>query len=508
MRRSVVAGALLALMTAAGACAPGVTARGTGGGVSPVTARDLPAGWDAFTILHFNDVYEITPVEGGRSGGLSRVATLRRRLIDSLGTVLTTLGGDFVSPSALGTARVGGERLAGRQMVAVLNALGLEWTTLGNHEFDIPEASFRRRLSESRFRYVASNVRDSAGRPFPGVVPHAVVPLVAGTRTLRIGLVGAVLAANPQSWVQYTDPLSSLAQHAAMIRDSVDVLVALTHLAVDDDQRLAEAVPAIDVILGGHEHENYLLQRGPGLTPIIKGDANVRSVAVVRVQVGPPGTRPRVHATLVPITSAITADSSVDAEVQRWIALAFDGYRAQGFAPESVVARLSIPLDGRESVVRTRPGALSDAILAAMRAEFPTAEVALFNGGSIRIDDVVPPGPLTQYDVIRILPFGGNLAMADLSGAVLRRVLQAGRANLGSGGYLHVSGASLSGEGEVRVGSAPLDDARFYRVVLTDFLLSGNEVRLDFLRTGSDGVRNAVTGRDIRQALMAQLRRP
>jgi 5'-nucleotidase / UDP-sugar diphosphatase len=503
MRRWIVAAGWTAL--GLGACAPATRTGGMKGMRVVEAAAAAPA---AFTILHFNDVYEITPVEGGRSGGLARVATLRRRLIDSVGPVLTTLGGDFVSPSALGTARVDGERLAGRQMVAVLNALGLEWTTLGNHEFDISEGAFRSRLGESRFRYVASNVRDSAGRAFPGVVPHAIVPVAVGARTIRVGLLGAVLAANPQPWVRYTDPLASLAQHAALIRDSVDVLVALTHLAIDDDQRLAESVPSIDLILGGHEHENYLLQRGPRFTPIVKGDANVRTVAVVRVEVGPAGTRPHVRSTLVPITSALTADSSVDAEVQRWISRAFAGYRAQGFAPESVVATLAVPFDGRESVVRTRSGALSDAILAAMRAEFPTAELAIFNGGSIRIDDVVPVGPLTQYDVIRILPFGGNLMRAELSGAVLRRVLQAGRANIGSGGFLHIAGATMDGEGEVRVGGAPLDDARFYGVVLTDFLLSGNEARLDFLRTGSAGIRNVTEGRDIRQALMAQLRRP
>ena len=55
-------------------------------------------------------------------------------------------------------------------MVAVLNLLGLDWATLGNHEFDIPEAAFRARLAESKFRIVASNVTDAAGAPFPGTV--------------------------------------------------------------------------------------------------------------------------------------------------------------------------------------------------------------------------------------------------------------------------------------------------------------------------------------------------
>ena len=498
------ASAIALTMTLVAGCARSTTTLGGVGGASPAAAA---GGTAHFTILHFNDVYEITPVEGGRSGGLARVATLRRRLADSAGPVLTTLGGDFVSPSALGTARVDGERLAGRQMVAVLNALGLDWTTLGNHEFDIPEAALRSRLAESRFRYVASNVTDSAGRPFPGIVPHAIVSIASGERTVRVGLLGVVLPANPQPWVRYEEPLASLRAHAAMIRDSVDVLVALTHLAIADDQRVAEAIPDIDLILGGHEHENYLLQRGAHFTPIIKGDANVRTVAVVRVEVGARGTRPRVHSTLVPITGSLTTDSVVGAEVQRWIDRAFAGYRAQGFAPESVVAVLRAPLDGRESVVRTRAGALSDAILAGMRAEAPDAEVAIFNGGSIRIDDVVPSGPITQYDVIRILPFGGNIVRAELSGALLRRVLQVGRANAGSGGYLHVAGATLDAAGGVHVGDVPVADGRYYTVVLTDFLLTGNEVGLSFLRRGAEGVRAVHELRDIRQALMAQLRR-
>src|SRR5437773_6208522 len=93
------------------------------------------------TILHFNDVYEITPVEAGKAGGLARFARFRAGLKAQHPELLTTFGGDFVSPSALGTARVNGERLAGRQMVAVLNLVGIDWATFGNHEFDIPEAA-------------------------------------------------------------------------------------------------------------------------------------------------------------------------------------------------------------------------------------------------------------------------------------------------------------------------------------------------------------------------------
>src|SRR3954468_14874039 len=127
--------------------------------VSLVPARPAPAGQGpTFTILHFNDVYEITPVEAGKAGGLARVARFRAELAAREPALLTTLGGDYVSPSALGTARVNGEALAGKQMVDVLNATGLQWATLGNHEFDVPEAAFNARMAESKFKIVVSNV--------------------------------------------------------------------------------------------------------------------------------------------------------------------------------------------------------------------------------------------------------------------------------------------------------------------------------------------------------------
>src|SRR5437879_190100 len=97
------------------------------------------------TILHFNDVYEIEPVEGGHSGGLARVAAVVADYRRTHQPFLTTLGGDYLSPSAVGTARVDGQPLAGRQMVDVLNAVGVDYATFGNHEFDVSESAFQSR---------------------------------------------------------------------------------------------------------------------------------------------------------------------------------------------------------------------------------------------------------------------------------------------------------------------------------------------------------------------------
>lgn len=453
------------------------------------------AGGATITILHFNDVYEITPVEGGRAGGLARVANFRARLKARLPNLITTLGGDYVSPSALGTARVNGERLAGRQMVAVLNVLGLDWATLGNHEFDLPEATFRSRMSESRFHIVSSNVTDVAGVPLPGTVVSAVVPVRTTAGTIRLGLIGLTIDMNKQPWVRYAPPVEAARKAIAQLGGRCDAIVALTHLTLAGDRELAEQVPEIDLILGGHEHENWFIERGPRFTPIVKADSNVRTVAVVTLRIPRKGARPVVTSEVQRIDDTMQEGPRTRAEVRKWTDLGFEGFRKDGFDPTAVVTRIDAPLDGREAAVRNSSTPLTVLITDAMRHEAGT-ELSIFNGGSIRLDDVLPPGPVTQYDVIRVLPFGGKVLKATFTGALLTRVLQIGEQNKGSGGFLHTAGMP-----------ATIDPAARYTLAISDFLLTGGETNLGFLTRQNPEVTDVVELRDVRVALMDELKR-
>ena len=120
------------------------------------------------TILHFSDIYEITAVSGGKEGGIARVAILRNQLLtrNPNPNTITTLGGDLLSPSTIGTAQYEGDRLAGRQMVDVLNHFALDYATFGNHEFDIKENQFNQRIKEAKFTWVSSNVFTADGHSF------------------------------------------------------------------------------------------------------------------------------------------------------------------------------------------------------------------------------------------------------------------------------------------------------------------------------------------------------
>lgn len=469
------------------------------------------------TLLHLNDIYEITPVEGGKRGGIARVATLRKRLLANNPRTFTLLAGDALSPSALGTAKVNGKRLAGQQMVAAMNAVGFDYATLGNHEFDISKEEFLQRLSESKFKWISGNVDNETGQAFPGVARSQILTVKSDRgATVRIGLIGLTIDSNPASYVRYRNPIETAKTQVAALRGKVDAIVALTHLSLAEDQQLAAAVPEIDLILGGHEHENIqqwrLVQRAPRSprcidqgTPILKADANARTVYIHTLKYDTTSRCLTIDSQLQPITNALPDDPKTAKVVQDWLQKGFQAFRDSGFEPNQTVATTTEALDGLEESVRNRPTNLTQLIAKAMLREVGDAELAIFNSGSIRIDDRIPPGAISQYDVIRILPFGGKVLSVEIPGDLLKRVLEQGRANRGAGGYLQTANVSYDLQTGWQIQGRSLDTTRTYKIAINDFLISGKEQNLGFLSLQAPGVKLISEKRDIRFAVIQEM---
>lgn len=125
-------------------------------------------------------------------------------------------------------------------------------------------------------------------------------------------------------------------------------------------------------------------------------------------------------AEVVDFTFKIPQESRT-AQVQQWV-------KANGFVPEQAIATTNVALDGLKSSVRNRATNLTALIAYSMLQEVEKADLAIFNGGSIRINDYIPPGTITQSDIIRILPFGGKVLAVEMDGSLLQRVLEQGKA--------------------------------------------------------------------------------
>lgn len=458
------------------------------------------------TVVQINDVYEMWPLGG--KGGLARVATLRRQLEAENPNTIMVLAGDLVSPSALSQARVDGKRLAGRQMIDLMNRIGLTFATFGNHEFDLDRDDFDARLRESTFKWISSNVTDADGHLFPGTLGSTVMTIKGrGSAQARIGLFGLTIASTSKDYVAYSEAAAAARREVKSLAGRADIIIALTHLSLADDEAIVEATPGIDLVLGGHEHENVYVRRGPALTPIAKADSNARTVYVHRLRWDPAARHLDIDSKLVPITDAIGEDAAVAAAVTGWRDKAFEGFRQEGFEPLRVVATTTMDLDGREGAVRTRCTSLARLIGAGMVRAVPGASAAMFNSGSIRLDDELKAGPITEYDVLRILPFPGTLSLVRMRGSLLANVLRVGRSLQGTGGFLQTFGVAPDAGSGWTIAGKPLVENAEYPIAINDFLLSGRQTGMEFLGARDQTnvvLRPAVA--DVRKATIEELK--
>ena len=439
-----------------------------------------------WTILHLNDVYEMLPLDQGRKGGLSRVARVRQLLTEENPHTFTILAGDFLSPSALSQAEVNGTALNGKQMILALNTLGLDFVTFGNHEFDLNETELIARINQSTFRWISSNVfQTGTNRSFSISIPYHLLTI----DQLKILFIGLTIDVN-QPYVRITNQtllIPFVKDFLQSISDvKYDVLIALTHLDIATDIRLAENIPEIDLILGGHEHENYHLLRGSKLTPIHKADGNAFTVYIHRCAFNLQTKQLRIYSTLAPITGELEDEPKTSEVVNYWYNLGMEGFRKMGYDPEKVVSCLpeDIELDGRSASVRNDETLLTkyccECLIESTKEDL--SRIGLFNTGSIRIDDVLR-GNISEYDMIRVLPFGNEILSISVPGKILVKILMDNLLLKGSGMFLSYCGIETTDGGQTWVinGSDISRSVLKYVVATNDYTkensdLNGDEV--------------------------------
>ena len=408
-----------------------------------VPGAKAPEPLDPVRFLLINDVYVADTLSDG-TGGLARVATVRNRLADQ-GKVLFVLAGDFLSPSLLS------KYYGGRQMVEALNAAKLDYATLGNHEFELSRDTLIARIDQSSFKWVSTNCTLADGSRFPKVLPWDTVR-VSGH---LVGLFVLTLAGDYRSYVRCANPDSA----ATIAVDTLtalkaDLIVGLTHQSVESDRDLLSSEPRIDLILGGHEHEAH--DSVVSGRHVLKADANSRSAQFVTLWGGKEKWRQAVG--LVTIDSRLPDDTATARVAEAWA----DSLRKR-LGPERAVGTSEAPIDARDAVSRRRESPLGALVTDALRAG-TGADVALLNAGAMRLDDVIPAGPVSNYQLESIFLFADETRIVTfpLSGSRLREVLEHGvsDASLGKGGFLQAAGVEFTFDRTRPSGSRLVGDIR------------------------------------------------
>ena len=426
------------------------------------------------TILHVNDVYQFAPVEGGKRGGLARILTLKKEAIAENANTIFTLGGDTISPS------VETRTYKGAQMIDAWNAVGLDLAVFGNHEFDVKTPELLARMKESKFTWLGANVIDVKTKQIFADTPPYVVKELGG---IKIGFVGLLLPETKQtSSMDETLTVDDYCSTAKRIvkemrkKAKVNAVVGLTHLFMSQDKKLAKCAD-FDLILGGHEHT--LLQSSSNGTPIFKMTADARELGKFNLNFDAKTKRlESFDWEIIPVTDQI-ADAPEFAPV-------FEKYKGLLDQLAAKVGETTEKLDALSLSSRTMETNIGNFIADSYR-NAGQADIGFVNGGSIRADLTYGPGILTKRDVISILPFNNPIVKVELTGKLLKQILEHGVARSGPGEdsepgrFPQVSGLKFSYDPKkpagsrvvaVTVGGSPLDEAKTYTLATSDFLVS------------------------------------
>jgi 2',3'-cyclic-nucleotide 2'-phosphodiesterase (5'-nucleotidase family) len=376
--------------------------------------------------LLINDVYVLDSLSDG-GGGLARVATVRGR-VASEGPTLFVLAGDALSPSLLS------KYYSGRQMVEGLNAAKLDYATFGNHEFELPRDTLVARIAASRFKWISANCTESSGAAFPGVQAWDTVRM----RGRLVGIFGLTLQGAYREYVRCADPDSAAkAAIDTLGKVGAEYIVGLTHQTIAADRALIRREPALQLILGGHEH-NAISEMVDG-RHILKADANSRSAQFATVWGGPEAWRSGVR--LLQMDPSIAPDTAVARITAAWQ----DSLRRR-LGPQARIGTAPEPIDARDVISRREESPIGRLVTDAMRLE-TGADAALLNAGTLRLDDVIAAGPVSNYTLesLFLFPDDARVVLFPMSGSRLREVLERGvsDSSIGSGAFLQVSGVSF-----------------------------------------------------------------
>lgn len=456
------------------------------------------------TIMHTNDVH--AEHEPGRSGdgGAARQATVVRQIRDEVANHLLLDGGDRFTGTLFHI------QWLGQDSAQIMNMIGYDAMTLGNHEFDNSDDVLAAFVDALEFPVVTANVDFSESPLLAGKIHPWISLEVGGSDVGIIGLVTpeSEILSSPGPELVFKYDLTAVTQNAvdALAAEGVNKIILLTHIGYEADTEVAQAVSGVDVVVGGHTNtflsNNYADAQGE--YPTVLESASGEPVLVVQASTK---TRYLGRLDVEFDGSGVLTDWDGDAILlSRYITPATDvsdliAGLAEPIAAlqQQVVGEAATVLEGNRSVCRIEECNLGNMIADAIREE-TGAQIVYMNGGGIRssIDD----GEITMGEILNVQPFGNVTSTFSLGGADVIAMLENSVSRIqlneqgqvqragGSGRFLQLSGARISVDPTQEAGSRivsveVLNDMGEFEALDPEavYSMAGN----NFVRNGGDG---------------------
>jgi len=476
--------------------------------LSSVAALGLTAGVATaeykLTILHTNDFHSrFEPIskydsgcgegdnaEGKCFGGTARlvtgVAAARAR---SNNTILVS-GGDQFQGTLFYTY------YKGKVAAEMMNKLGYDAMTVGNHEFDDGPEVLRGFMDAVGFPVLMSNADVSGEELLAGKLNKSTVIERGGE---KIGLIGLTPQdtdelASPGPNVKFSDPVAAVqAEVDRLTAMGVNKIIVLSHSGYVVDKRVAAETTGVDVIVGGHSN-SYLSNTsdravGPyptmiGNTAVVQAYAYGKYLGELNVTFDDAGNITEATGEPVVMDGSVAEDASTVARIGE-LAQPLEEIR------QNVVASAASLIEGDRSVCRVQECAMGNLVADAMldRAKKQGITIAFANSGGIRAS--IDAGDVTMGEVFSVLPFQNTLSTFQINGQGIIDALENGVSQVEEvkGRFPQVAGLTFSwdasvapNEGRIQSvmvadgdGFSPIDPGKTYLVVTNNYVRNGGD---------------------------------
>jgi 5'-nucleotidase/UDP-sugar diphosphatase len=441
------------------------------------------SGEGTITILHTNDMHsQFTPIEASwvdetprpLVGGVVALDYFIQRERAKFPYTLLLDAGDITTGTLLSKMEVDSVRNGG--FVEMMNIMGYDASTIGNHEFDEGQENLRKMLDMAQFDVVSANlyINDSLVAPQPYKI-YKVGDVRVGVIGLILSDLSGVVAQKQLENVRVDDPAEVAQKYINKIDPKTDLIVLLTHQGDDQDVQMARHIKNADIIVGGHSHtrltealkENHIL--------IVQAGSKTRDLGRLTIDVKGDSVAGYDYELMTTwVDSVKKPNAQLEQLVQHYEDLIEKDYA-------QVIGQLA--QDWHEDEHReTKVGDyLTDVMRAVTQADF-----AVFNSGGIRKD--ISAGPITKKDIHELLPFENYLVTFQCSGAQLLQMIEKNARNEvgGSMSILQLSNIRyqyrVGADGRPAILSAqidgkPIDPEAQYTGATVDFVLSGQALK-------------------------------
>lgn len=361
----------------------------------------------------------------------------------------------------------------GVKEIELMNQIGCQAMTLGNHEFDHGDELLSRLDDFAQFPIVSSNLRYRDDEVADELVPLEDVLefdmngqslYVLGLTTLETQEV-----ASPSEKVLFEDPRKALRRLVDQIMKANPQahLVLLSHMGYDEDLALAQDFPEVNVILGGHTHTILKELTQVGGVSICQAGQYGRFVGHLSLRCFADGRHEVLAYDLIEVEKLTQEDKGVKAII--------DQMRSERDAAFSQpIATLPQALDGERESIRQGVSSLAPVICQALFERAGQlglqADGAVINGFGIRAS--LSAGPIFYSDLVKVLPFSKRVLLVAITGRDLVASLKTG---------LHPQMWGIVSDGEnLLVNGRAVEPDRVYQIVTNSFVWSGKDNYDDF----------------------------